>query len=180
MDILFSPESLGSSVDWCSYPSPLTLRGPAGWRPFPLPGHHCPSSSPLHYCHCVVLCLFLLIAVSVLQFEKPYPSGSNILKQTRSPGFHPQLSPTLFPTSLLFSPALSANVTSSLWSPSTAPRPKIIQAISVLLVFPRPSVILGCIIPKEPRLLLPRPAGCHPTEAVPRFRWFVSHLKSQM
>jgi hypothetical protein len=81
------------------------------------------------------------------------------LKQTRSPGFPLQLSPTLFSTSLFFSPALPVNVTSSLWSPSSYPWPrstKIKDAVCVLFWFPKSSVILSCIIPKEPEPAAPK------------------------
>lgn len=72
----------------CVPPCCLTLCGTTGP---PRPGPPGRSSSP-----CSSVCVWRLIAASVLRFEKPYPSGSNILKQTRSPGFRPQLSPTLF------------------------------------------------------------------------------------
>lgn len=56
------------------------------------------------------LCLFFLMSVSALLFEKPHPSGSNILKQTRSPDLLFQLSPTPLATSVLFLPILPETV----------------------------------------------------------------------
>lgn len=82
----------------------LTLLGIAGTRPFPLPGQRLLLPLPPFYHHPpqAILCLFLLMSVPALPFEKPHPSGSNILKQTRSPGLLLQLSPTPLAASVLF------------------------------------------------------------------------------
>lgn len=78
----------------------LTLFATTGSRPCPGPGH--PGrpagqpSSPLPYCHGRgSVFVFTFVAASVLRLETPYPRGSNLLRQTRSPGPRPQLSPSL-------------------------------------------------------------------------------------
>lgn len=79
-------------------------------RSFPLPGqrlllHYLPHPHPQ-----AALCLSLLTSVSALLFEKLHPSGSEILKQTRSPGLLFQLSPIPLATSVLFLPILPVTV----------------------------------------------------------------------
>lgn len=60
IDVLFPSESLSSFMDWCSYPTPLTLSAQPAHRPSLCLVSHCPFSSPLRHCHCV-FCVFVFI-----------------------------------------------------------------------------------------------------------------------
>lgn len=127
-----------SCTAWGSSASPLTRPGTVGSRPFPLPGQSLVLILP---CPLLSLCCFVFvflescvcppvlkaISIWVKHFE------TNQKPQSSSPA----VSHSLFSTSLLFSLALSVNLTSSLWSPSPTCQPpcKMINAVCVLFCF---------------------------------------------